>query len=79
MEFSSILILSQSIFGCKQAEPEPYLFLERFRGRSNIIFNQENGAAPKYSIGRGVYEISISGILLKRFRDQDGLVGNVAN
>ena len=72
--FFSILILSQAIFGCKQAEPETYLLPEGFKGKVNIIFNQENGAAPKYSNRRRVYEIPISGILLTKFRDQYGLV-----
>lgn len=68
-----VFIAMQAMFGCKQAEPETYLISESFKGKVNIIFNQEKGALPKYENGRRVYEIPISGVLLTQFKDEYGL------
>lgn len=69
-----VFITMQAMFGCKHAEPETYLISEGFKGKVNIIFNQEKGTAPKYEKGRRVYEIPINGVLLTQFKDEYGLV-----
>lgn len=74
MNIICLTLILVSILSCKNHEPEDYLIPEGFRGRVNVIFNQKNGASPKYENGRRIYEIPSGGILLTRFKDEYGFV-----
>ena len=53
-----ILAIVINTLSCQnQPEPEDYLIPEGFKGRVNVIFNQQNGVPAKYENGRRVYEI----------------------
>jgi hypothetical protein len=58
----------------QKPEAETYLIPEGFKGRATVIFNQKEGASPKYENGRRVYEIPANGILLTQFKDEYGIV-----
>ena len=65
-----------SMLSCSNPEPEDYLLPEGFKGRATVIFNQKEGASPKYENGKRVYEIPANGILLTQFKDEYGIVNH---
>jgi|GEM_PF-2247722 len=70
-----LLLLSMTMPACGQTiEPEIYLLPAGFEGPVLIIFNQAEGAAPKYEGEARVYEIPASGVLWTQFSDQSGWV-----
>jgi hypothetical protein len=77
MILSYVLALMQvlGLMSCTQKpEPETYLIPEGFRGRATVIFNQKEGAIPKYEKGRRIYEMPANGILLTQFKDEYGFL-----
>jgi hypothetical protein len=69
-----ITALISNMAGCKQQQAEIYLIPQGFKGKVNIIFNQDKGVGPKYEDGKRLYEIPITGVLLTQFKDEYGLV-----
>jgi hypothetical protein len=60
---------------CSQSlEHEVYLIPSNFEGKVNIIFNQTKGAETKYEDGKRIYEIPADGILLTKFKEQEGFI-----
>ncbi len=57
----------------KQPEKEIYLIPQGFKGKINVIFNQQTGHIKEYEDGSRVYKIPKTGILLTQFERQDGL------
>jgi hypothetical protein len=74
MNLYYLLAITLSMFSCHGPEPEDYLIPKGFTGRVNVIFNQKDGASPKYENGRRIYEIPATGVLLTQFKDEYGLV-----
>jgi hypothetical protein len=78
--FISLLLtfgfINMGLVQCKYAENESYLIPTGFRGRVNIIFNQNNGAPPRYENGRRIYLIPSNGILLTQFPGGYGFVNH---
>jgi len=70
-----LLVVSMTMPACGQTiEPEIHLLPAGFEGPVLIIFNQAEGAAPKYEEEARVYEIPASGVLWTQFSDQSGWV-----
>jgi len=68
-----LLVVSMTMPACGQTiEPEIHLLPAGFEGPVLIIFNQAEGAAPKYEGEARVYEIPASGVLWTQFSDQSG-------
>jgi hypothetical protein len=58
-------------------EPESYLIPYKYIGKVNVIFNQEHGNLPLYENGRRLYKIPSNGILLTRFKDEEGYFDHI--
>ena len=68
-------ILSVMLLSCDHGEQEIIVVPKNFTGYILIIFNQKNGAPPKYESKTRVYEIPQDGVLKTQFEGNYGWVG----
>ena len=71
-----VIIIGGGNFGCRHPEPETYFIPKGMIGRVNIIFDQLKGESPKYENGRRVYRVPANGILLTKFKAEDGYINH---
>ena len=55
-------------------EPETFLIPEDYRGNVMIVFNSKCGKEIEYENGRRIYKIPKDGILLTKFKDEQGFI-----
>ena len=67
--------ISLIFIGCwKHATPETYLIPEGYQGNILIVFDQPFGQNEEIIGGRRVYHIDSNGILITKFKNEDGFI-----
>ncbi|MEO6047230.1 MAG: hypothetical protein ABIQ57_07130 [Candidatus Kapaibacterium sp.] len=67
------LIAFVVLTSCNKSEQDVVVVPKNFKGYVLVIFNQKNGAAPKYEDNKRVYEIPENGILKTQFESNYGV------